>query len=170
MAFGDVAAIDVGNVVLAGGGLALVLGQLNKTLSAAEAASRAASKATGAIAQQITIADLGRIQSDLRGLQAALRGEEFAFALVSSRLVKDQIVALRARSGVEGVQTRLARLSRAASDLQRIREALERDRLSTEDASELDIADANGKIDRIIDLVVEWQESRMFSNPGGQGT
>ena len=87
MAFGDVAAIDVGNVVLAGGGLALVLWQLNKTLSAAEAASRAASKATGAIAQQITIADLGRIQSDLRGLQAALRGEEFAFALVSSRLV-----------------------------------------------------------------------------------
>ncbi len=133
-------------------GLGLVLWQVRQARGAAEAAREAASEAREAMAQRVTAADLGSIHTGLRRLLDALQNQQGQSAQAACQEVREQMVALRARSGLQDQQEHI---TEAITTLSRTQDILER-----ESQPEADI-DMNG-IRAILDLVVEIRERALF--------
>lgn len=138
-------------------GLAIVYWQVRKARGAAEAASQAATETQEAMTQRITAADLGSVGTALEALQNQLHAGQRETALRACQSLRRQLIALRARNASRLPKHRREELTWAVSTLSAIRESLERPPEDPEGT--LDIAATNSDIDRIIDLVVEWQES-----------
>lgn len=152
-------AADVVNTVLAGAGigltavgLAVVFRQVRQARDAAEAASRAATEAREAMAQRVTAADLGSVHTGLRRLLDALQNQQGQSARAACQEVREQMVALRTRSGLRDQQERI---TEAITTLSRTQDILGR-----ESQPETAI-DMNG-IRAILDLVVEIRERALF--------
>lgn len=138
-------------------GLGFVYWQIRKLTGAAEAASQADSNARSEMAQQVTTAELGSVNTALDAFQNQLRAGQMEAALLSCQGIRRQLVGLRARSAHEIPGARQTELAWAITTLTRIREALE---YPTEAATPtIDVAATNSEIERMIDLVVEWRES-----------
>ena len=165
---------DIVNAAIAAGGLLVsVIGiiaifvQVRKARGAAEAASDATRRTREEVAQRVTEADLGTVTSELRSLQDRLRADQREAALRSCQDIRQRFAALRARP-VPGVpQERWELLAWAMATLTRIREALEQPRDAAESA--LDIASTNSEVEKMIDIVVEWQQSSLFLETGSDG-
>ena len=155
-------AADVVNTVLAGVGILLtaiglwfVYRQARQARGAAEAAREAATEAREAMTQRVTAMELGSIHTALQTLQEQLRAGQAQAALTSCQSIRGQLVALRTRrqSGISPGQ--LEGLTLGMGTIAQVQEALERRQAG--DGRQLDIADLNGKISTLIDLVVEWR-------------
>lgn len=157
-------AADVVSTVLAGVGIALttvglavVFWQVRQARGAAEAAREAATEAREAMTQRVTAMELGSIHTALQTLQEQLRAgqTQAQAALTSCQSIRGQLVALRTRrqSGISPEQ--LEGLTLGMGTIAQVQEALER--WQAGDGRQLDIADTNGKISTLIDLVVEWR-------------
>lgn len=153
---------DVVSIVLASTGIGLtviglgfVLWQVYQARGAAEAAREAATEAREAMTQRVTAMELGSIHTALQTLQEQLRAGQAQAALTSCQSIRGQLVALRTRrqSGISPGQ--LEGLTIGMGTIAQAQEALERRQAG--DDRHLDIADLNGKISTLIDLVVEWR-------------
>ena len=153
---------DIVSIVLASTGIALtvvglgfVLWQVYQARGAAEAAREAATEAREALTQRVTAMELGSIHTALQTLQEQLRARQAQAALASCQSIREQLVAQRTRrqSGISPEQ--LEGLTLGMGTIAQVQEALER--WQTGDGRPLDIADTNGKISTLIDLVVEWR-------------
>lgn len=153
MGFWDVAAIDIGSVTLAGVGLALVFWQVWQARSAAEAAREVATEAREVMAQRVTAADLGSVRANLRALLEQLRAGQYDPAWYPCQESREQLVALRARLGLDGWQ---GRITEAITTLSETQGSLESD--------EPQSALANMEsIRAILDMMVELREDALYS-------
>lgn len=141
-------------------GLAIVVWQVRKARSAAEAASQAATEAREAMARYVTAADLGSVRAGLRTLQEQLRAGQFEPALAACQSIREQVAGLRTRRAFQTSQRRLDEHDRVMQGLSEVQESLERTYLGT--GPELDVATANGRISGLLDRVVEWQDGAVF--------
>ena len=147
---------DIVNAALAGVGLVAGSGGLwfaYKAFGAAETASQAARAARDKITQRVTAADLGSVRTALDAFQNQLRASQQEAALLSCQNIRRQLVALRSRPGLDIPVERRRELGWAITTLRRLREALE------EPEPQLNVASTNSEVERIIDLVVEWEET-----------
>lgn len=154
MGFWDVAAIDIGNVALAGVGLTLVFWQVRQARDAAEAASRAATEAREAMAQRATATDLGSIHTQLRTILDDLRAQRYESAWLTCQVVREHLVALRVRPRLEDQQ---GRITEAITILSLVQSTLGRD--APGDAN----IDMSSDIRSVLDMVVELREHALFS-------
>lgn len=154
---------DVVSIVLASTGIGLtviglgfVLWQVYQTRSAAEAAREAASEAREAMTRRATATDLGIIHTQLRTILDDLRAQRYEPAWLTCQEVREHLVALRVRPGLEDQQGRITE-----AILSSIQRTLGLD--APEDA-DIDMSDG---IRSVLDLVVELREHALFSEREG---
>lgn len=158
-------AADIVNTVLAGVGIALtaiglavVFRQVRQARDAAEAARDAASEAHEAMARRATATDLGSVHTKLRTILDDLRARRYESAWLNCQEVREHLVALRVRSGLEDQQ---GRITEAITILWLIQSTLGRD--TQEDTG----IDMSGGIRSMLDMVVELREHALFSEREG---
>ena len=158
-------AADIVNTVLAGigigltaVGLAVVFWQVRKARGAAEAAREAASEAREVMAQRATATDLGSIHTQLRTILDDLRAQRYESAWLTCQEVREHLVALRVRPGLEGQQERITEALAILSSIQRTLG------LDAPENADIDMSDG---IRSMLDLVVELREHALFSEREG---
>lgn len=144
-------------LVVAVVGLAAVYWQIRRTATMVQAARRAAIAARETIVQRVTAADLGSVSTGLDALQNELRAGQWEAALLSCQGIRRQLVAIRSRDTLQLSEELRGELTWAVETLTTIRDDLDHSDGASPPA--LDIAATNADIERVIDLVVEWQES-----------
>lgn len=157
MGFWDVAAIDIGNVALAGVGLAFVFWQVRQARGAAEAAHKAATEAREVMTQRVTAADLGSVRANLRALLPQLRAEQYESAWLLCQDAREQLVALRSRRGLDARQDRLTGAIMTLAETQNILEG---------DEPQSALANME-RIRATLDMLVEFREDALYS--AGEG-
>jgi len=153
MGFWDVVAIDIGNVALAGVGLAVIFWQVRQARGAAEAAREAATEAREVMAQRVTAADLGSVRANLRALLEQLRAEQYDPAWYPCQESREQLVALRTRPGLDDRQGRLTEAITTLAETQGILES---------DEPQNALANMES-IRAILDMTVELREDALYS-------
>lgn len=155
---------DVVSIVLASTGigltavgLAVVYWQARQARGAAEAAREAATEAREVMARHMTAMELGSIHANLRALLEQLHAGQYESARYPCQESREQLVALRARPGLDGWQERI---TEAITTLAETQERIESD--------EPQSALANMEsIRAILDMMVELREDALYS--AGEG-
>ena len=155
---------DVVSIVLASTGIGLtviglgfVLWQVYQARGAAEAAREAATEAREAMTRHRTAMELGSIHAQLRTILDDLRTQRYESAWLTCQEVREHLVALRVRPGLEDQQSRITEAIMILSSIQRP--------LGRDAPGDADIDMSTG-IRAVLDIVVEIREHALFSERG----
>ena len=156
---------DITNTVLASvgvaiaiGGLILVYCQVRKARGAAEAARDATSEAMQAMAQRFTTADLDMVRSALRTILDNLQDEDPRSGWSSCQDVREHLIELRARPGLETHQGQLTPAITSVSEAQKT--------LESGDGA-VDWGEVRRNVSDALDSILELRQHALFFKEEG---
>lgn len=156
---------DITNTVLAsvgllvaGGGLVAVFIQIRKVRSATEATQEATSKAMQTMAERVTTADLDMVRTALRSTLDNLDEGDHQLVRRDCQDVRERLIGLRARPGLENQQERLTTAITSVAEAQN----------ALQDGDEASAwTDVRSNVSAALDSVVELQQHALFFKEEG---
>jgi len=141
------------SVLVAIGGVGIVVWQVRKARGAAEAARDAATSAREGMARRVTSADLEVVRRVLREMLDDLQGGEIQTLWADCQDARERLMEMRARPGLGDQQQHL---TFAITGLREIQENITADESATSDF------DTSASLQAVLETVVELQQRALF--------
>lgn len=148
------------NLILAVAGFGILLRQVHKARSAAEAAEQATERVREAIIDRETLLDVTAIRGMFHRTQEALRGSRYETALLHVQALRESLYQLRSRRGFQENSERRADIQAIVVTLARYQKNLER-RIA-DDTTAVKVAAMNTALAQFAGTFAEWGEQHRF--------
>jgi hypothetical protein len=150
---------DLFQIFLSIVGFGLAIYEIKRIKNSVEASKIATDKAFASMSDRSTIADIATIQSGVREIQIALRGERYEAALLRCQAVMENLIQLRSREGFSNNEKQ-SEIQGMVVNLLKLQKQLEQ---VMNGEIKCSISTINDKLNILFTSLTSWGEELKFS-------